>query len=262
MINQSLTDKQNLDLIFEHPLQERVRGFLRLESLFIQYNNNCALNNQENHFHALKILFEILEILKRSDTRAELIKELARLSKTFTLLSENPEVDTHKLDIFLKQIKQLHQWVLNYQGKFGDQLYKTPFIVSVKHRTNIPGGSSAFDCPELFLFLNQSKEKRREQLDFWLENIIGVKTSIEVILTIIRQSSGWEDKNAPQGNFVINGTEQPLQLLRIKLPNNSNIFPEFSCGKHRSNIYFMRFDKHYKKQQLKSAISFKLSCCY
>jgi len=261
MTIQSDTEKPQ-KLLFEYPLKEQVRSFLRLESLFSQFERNRVAVHADNHFHALKLFFEILEILERGDTRSELIKELARLAESFILLKKNPGVDLTKLDNFLSQINQLHQWVVNYPGKFGDKLRKDHFIDSVKHRASIPGGTSSFDSPDLYLFLNLPYQQRQQKLTGWLEDIQGVKTSIEVILRIIRDSGQWQQQTAPLGSFMLETGEQPLQLLRILLPKRDTLFPEFSCGKHRSNIHFMCFDLQHKKILQQKSIHFELACCH
>lgn len=248
-------------LLFEYPLKENIRGFLRLETLFKHFARNSQSSHSENHLHALKIFFEILEILERGDTRSELIKELARLREQFSVLTQNPEVDLAKLENFLKQIKQLHSWVLSYNGKFGDKIRKDPFIEAVKYRSSIPGGTCQFDCPDLFLFLNEPLEVKQKQFKLWLDDIKGVKTSIEVILRIVRDSGQWRGESAPMGSFIIETTETPLQLLRLRIDSASKIFPEFSCGKHRSNIHFMIFNDQHRKVPIQRPISFQLACC-
>ena len=257
-----LENSPDKTLLFEYPLKEHVRGFLRLESLFQQFERNTIAVHEDNHFHALKIFFEILEILERGDTRSELTKELARLSDQFKNLRDLPEVDSSKLDNFLAQIEQLYRWVLKYEGKFGDKLRKDPFIESVKHRTSIPGGACQFDSPDLFLFLNKSIENRQKQFSLWLEDIKGVKTSINVILRIMRDNGQWRQETAPMGSFLIDTSEVSFQLLRIKIPERLNLFPEFSCGKHRSNIHFMRFNELHRKIPFQSSVDFELACCH
>ncbi|PCI65110.1 MAG: hypothetical protein COB38_11700 [Gammaproteobacteria bacterium] len=249
-------------LLFEYPLKENIRRFLRLESLFKSFKSNTLSLNAENHLHALKYLFEILEMLEAGDSRAELIKELARYIEYFKMLKENPNVEVSKLDNFLKQLTQLHHWTLNYEGKFGDKVRKDSFITSVKQRSSIPGGNCQFDCPDLFLFMNKNHSERQEMLNQWIADINGVETSINVILRLIRDKTKWTAETAPLGNFMLDlkGTEN--QLIRIKLTTDSrSIFPEFSCGKHRSNIHFMRFNEHHKKSPISQPISFELACC-
>jgi cell division protein ZapD len=248
-------------ILFEYPLQESVRSYLRLESLFKQFQRNLLATDKDNHFHALKFLFEILEILERGDTRAELIKELSRLTEYFHQLEANPDVDTSKLSSFLIKIQQLHQWTHSYQGKFGESIRKHPFIESVKHRTSIPGGSCSFDCPELYLFLNKAHEIRQKELKSWIADVKGVETSVDVILRLIRDHGQWQTENAPLGSFILETSEQPLKLLRIRSMDHANTFPEFSCGKHRSSIHFMTFNAQHKKIPINAKIKFELARC-
>ena len=252
---------ENQELTFEYPLKEQIRSFLRLEILFKLLDRNLLSAHTDNHFHALKLLFEVLEILERGDTRAELIKELSRLSNLFEKMRENPQVDSSKLEVFLKQIKKLYQWILAYDGKFGDKIRKDPFIDSVRHRTSIPGGWCQFDCPELFLFNNHSAAVRKQYFDSWIEDIKGVRTSIEVILKIMRDTGSWQKVSAPLGSYMLDTSEHTFQLLRIKLSAEAGIFPEFSCGKHRSNIHFMKFNELHKKIAIQRNVDFEMACC-
>ncbi len=249
------------NILFEYPLQENIRSYLRLESLFKQFQRNCLASDKDNHLHALKLLFEILEILERGDIRAELIKELSRLMEYFHQLEASPDVDTSKLSNFLEKIKQLHQWTHNYQGKFGESIRKHPFIESVKHRTSIPGGSCSFDCPELHLFLNKPYEIRQKELKSWITDIKGVETGVDVILRLIRDNGPWQTENAPLGSFILETSKQPLKLLRIRKVEHADTFPEFSCGKHRSSIHFMTLNTQHKKIPINTKVKFELACC-
>ncbi len=262
-LNSETTDKTAaVTVLFEYPLQENIRTFMRLEYLFKQFRRNLLASNADNHFYCLKVLFEILEILERGDSRSELIKELSRLLDYFRALEANPDVDSSKLANFLKQIKQLHQWIHAYVGKFGDSLRRSPFVVAVKQRTNIPGGSCQFDCPELHLFLSRPHKQRQNQLITMVEDIKGVETSVEVILRLIRDTGQWSQQKAPMGSFMIETTDRAFKLLRIKTTIDREIFPEFSCGKHRSSVHFMAFNEQHKKMPIQTEIEFELACCF
>ncbi|MET1254665.1 cell division protein ZapD [Aliikangiella maris] len=249
-------------LIFEYPAKPQVRSFLRLESLFKRFERNRLATHPDNHLFALKILLEIVEILEHGDTRSELTKELARLSEQFSILRKNPEVDVKKLDTFLVQINQLKDWVFGYEGRFGEKIRKHPFIENVRYRTSIPGGYCQFDCPELFLFLNKEYSERQQLLLNWLENIKGIKTSVEVILKLLRDTTKWQHQEAPMGTFLIEATDPPFQLIRVKLEKTLHIFPEFSVGKHRSTIIFKSFNQDYKKIPQQKQVPFELACCH
>ena len=84
-------------LVFEQPLNERMRTFLRLDFLYSQalYHNETA--SQWGTRAAVSSLIDILAIITRSDVRSEALKELER---QLTLLGEfqsKPGVDTNRL---------------------------------------------------------------------------------------------------------------------------------------------------------------------
>lgn len=261
MTTENSKETSLIPVFFEYPLHENIRGFLRLEYLFKKFQRNLLSSNKDNHHYCLKVLFEILEILERGDTRSELIKELTRLLDYFQTLEANPEVDSSKLANFLKQIKQLHLWIHGYHGKFGDSIRQSPFIMTVKQRASIPGGSCQFDCPDLYLFLNRPHEQRQQSLTQFISDIKGVETSVEVILRLIRDTSQWNQQTAPMGSFMIETSQQSFKLLRVKAKFETEIFPEFSGGKHRCSVHFMHFNSHHKKVPVNSLIEFELACC-
>jgi cell division protein ZapD len=254
--------QQTKPIIFEYPLKESFRNFLRLEFLFNQYEKNAQRPHSDNHIYALKTLIDILDLLERSDTRSEITKELSRLSKSFDNYRENPHVDTTKLEVFLEQIKLLYQWIICHRGKLGEKLRQNPFIESVKNRFNVSSAICSFDSPDLFLFLKQPVKKRQESLMDWLSSIQGVKTSIEVILKLLRESGKWQSNKAPMGSFLIESEETPPLLLRVRLSSNEAIFPDFSCGKQRSFIHFMKYADNQRKIPQQKEIEFELACCY
>ncbi len=67
-------------IIYEQPLNERMRNFLRLEHLFnhIEFRSQDTL--EWDCRSTLESLLEINDLLSRSDLKGELIKELERHS--------------------------------------------------------------------------------------------------------------------------------------------------------------------------------------
>ena len=66
------------DLVFEQPLNERMRTFLRLDFLYNQalYHNEMA--SQWGSRAAMASLIDILAITTRGDVRSDVLKELER----------------------------------------------------------------------------------------------------------------------------------------------------------------------------------------
>ena len=91
-------------VIYEQPLNERVRSFLRLEHLFGISDHHCPQDSQWDSRIAISCFLEILDLLSRSDIKSDLIKELERHTVTLDVLKNNPNVDHHRLSEILNNI--------------------------------------------------------------------------------------------------------------------------------------------------------------
>jgi cell division FtsZ-interacting protein ZapD len=68
--------------IYEHPLNERMRFFLRLEFLFRQARHSLRGEAVWDSHNTLTTLLEILNIVSRIDIKTEVIKELEHQTST------------------------------------------------------------------------------------------------------------------------------------------------------------------------------------
>lgn len=227
-------------ILYEHPLSEQVRTYLRLEQLFaIQLH----LRDQEStfcHVGALRNLWEILDCLDRGDIKGELIKELEAQRIHFEQLEESPYIDSLKLKRFLEQLNQLLDWLGRYQGKFGAKLRSDRFIDMLKNRIRMPGGTCSFDLPELHQFLNKSTQYRQDCLKTWFAHLDGLGQCIKILLRLFRENGAFETVSCKQGVFQssLSNRSNP-QLLRVMLPSQSAYFPEISGSKHYFSIRFI-----------------------
>ena len=77
-------------ILYEHPFNERVRTYLRLEHLFKRFESlNLRDTPLDNHF-ALTTLFELVEAGGRTDLKSDILKDLERHKQQFTALRGNP----------------------------------------------------------------------------------------------------------------------------------------------------------------------------
>ena len=79
-------------LVFEQPLNERMRTFLRLDFLYSQalYHNEMA--SQWGSRAAVGSLIDILAIATRGDVRSDVLKELERQLTALTEFQSKPGV--------------------------------------------------------------------------------------------------------------------------------------------------------------------------
>ncbi|MDQ1227178.1 cell division FtsZ-interacting protein ZapD [Pantoea ananatis] len=65
-------------VLFEHPLNEKMRTWLRVEFLIDQLHDIMPLENTATALTFFRLVGELLDIFERGDMRTELLKELER----------------------------------------------------------------------------------------------------------------------------------------------------------------------------------------
>lgn len=249
-------------ILYEQPLNERMRAFLRLEHLFSQ-----VTHFQGGHFiwdsHAsVTALIEILTILDRTDIRSEVLKELDRHISGLSRLLESPSVDRSRLDHTLQELLAQQQKIQLLVGRLGSEIKDNELLNCVRQRTVITGGTCGFDIPSYHYWLNQPKATKTECLSRWVSAIQPLISGISVLLTLIRNSAFFEKQTAEQGFFQRSlDTQNPCQLLRIALPLDTAIYPEVSGNKHRVNVRFLAYTESGRPKQLEHPFEFEISCC-
>ena len=98
--------------------------------------------------------------------------------------------------------------------------------------------------------------------DLWIEPLKFIKESTNFILTLIRKSGNFQDKNAEKG-FYIQKLDQNknIQLVRITLSSDVYYYPQISVGKQRINIMFMTKDEANNLVQYQEDVPFLLTIC-
>jgi len=250
-------------IIYEQPLNERIRTFLRLEFLF--KNVDCALKDDTDiqSRDAISGLLSILTVFERSDLKQEIIKELERLVSNLTALENSPGVDKQALDALLSELDQIIDSLHLKKSAIGQDLRENDFLYSIRQRSSIPGGTCDFDLPAYHYWLQHTtNEQRIQQVLEWSEQFSAARAAIDMTLKLIRGSTGFSNNTAPAGFYQHSlDSNQSNQLIRVKVPEDADYFPEISGGKHRFTVRFMQFDLKQRAQQVSEDIEFSLSCC-
>ncbi|MFT5663588.1 MAG: cell division protein ZapD [Gammaproteobacteria bacterium] len=250
-------------IIFEQPLNERIRLCLRIETLMKRFHYFTSLKGDWSGYTALLGVLEITSLLERGDLKQELMKELERQHTALKSLSAHKEVDKSKLILILSRQKNAIERLHQLGGKLGDHIKRNDFLLTIKQRTSIPGGSCDFDLPELRYWLNQAHESRVTDLHRWAAPYIELESVIELVLSVIRDSATPEKVIAENGFFHQTlDPQQSNQLLRIGVPASEGIYPEVSAGKHRYSVRFLNplpIDE--TPSQIKEDVTFTLTRC-
>ena len=250
-------------IIYEQPLNERIRTFLRLEFLFSRVDNALQNNSELNNRDAIDGLLNILSVFERSDLKAEIIKEVERLISNLTALENSPGVDKTALEDLLSELDQTLDALHLTKSSIGQGLRENDFLYGIRQRSSIAGGTCDFDLPAYHFWLrHHSDEDRQSQILDWSKHFSAVHAAITITLQLIRGSTGFTEFTTSSGFYQHSlDSNLPTQLIRVKLAQNSEYYPEISGGKHRFTVRLMQFDINQRPQQINTDVAFLLSCC-
>jgi len=250
-------------IVYEQPLNERMRAFLRLEHLFGRAARCVDGADPWSSRYALGTLIDIMALLGRADLKPELIKELERHAATMESLARNPNVDAGRLEEVLGRVQSLRRTLRESESTPGHGLKNVELLSAVRQRASIPAGTCDFDLPSYHFWLQGPAETRARDLQSWLSAFDVLQEAISLCLQIVRESASATRETAESGFFQRTlDTAPPCQLIRVGLPADAPWFPEISAGKHRFTVRFMRLaDVSQRPVQADEDVSFDLLCC-
>jgi cell division protein ZapD len=250
-------------LIFEQPLSERMRTFLRLDFLYTQalYHNEIA--SQWGSRAAMSCLLDVLAISTRGDIRSDVLKELERQVATLNEFQSRPGVDTGRLKTVLANLIRLRGELMTAGSAFLQPLRDSEFLSAIKHRSAIPGGTCEFDLPDYYFWLSQSDETRMQTFNEWLGMLRPLCDAIAELLWLTRANGRARQEVAKAGSFHITfDRDTPIQLLRISLPKSMGIYPEISGSHYRCSLRFLKWNGlTARPSQADADVPFILSSC-
>ena len=250
-------------ILYEFPLNERMRNFMRLENYFAQLNYYSSNNTIWDSQSSLLILIEVLNIIDRNDIRSEVTKELERNIASLSLLIDAPQVDSARLRQILDELQtQLHA-VQHITGKITRSLREDDLLNSIKQRVAIASSVNSFDIPGFYYWLNQPAAVRKQQVQQWLDELSPIEGGINLLNGLLRDSTYFENGTAENGFFQKSlNPQQACQMVRIAVPNGATYFPETSGSKHRISVRFLSYEStNQRPYQISDDVAFSISCC-
>ncbi|WP_199610724.1 cell division protein ZapD [Flocculibacter collagenilyticus] len=225
-------------VVYEHPLNEKVRAYLRLEHLFLQLKASSSFLHAYQPISFFESIFSLIDIVERNDVRNDIVKDLERYEALLVKWSQHPDVQDNVLQELLQKVVSLQQQV-QHMPKVCNTLKSDKFLASIRQRFAIPGGSCGFDLPQLHYWLHQPEAQRSADISRWLKVIEPIERAIDVILSMTREYSQFSTHTAENGFFQ--DSAEGLELLRIRYDSTKGVYPTVSGNKYRFAIKFMRF---------------------
>ena len=231
-------------ITFEHPLSERVRNFLRIEYLFKRFQDEIVCSDSVwAHHLALATLFDIMECAARAELKLDILQELERQKQ---MMVQNR--DRQSALLLQEDLKQVAQGLLGIQQKFGQHLRENEWLMAIKQRMLVPGGTSPFDVPSYYYWQQRPFEERKADLQNWIRTLMPTYYAISVLLSILRKNSREVNCFAKHGN-----------MLSIEVDEADRAIPEVSANKYFTHIRFLAVsDERLRGSQLDQDIRFKM----
>ncbi len=253
----SLSDSQVT--IYEEPVQEKVRKFLKIEYLFDRIFYFKNKEDRKDNYNALLALAQLYEILSRSDIKSELIREIETHNTYFIKIKKVAEAqaDLSKLNSVLEKQDLLLKLIYNVESNYLDYLDD-----DVLCKTIIKNCFTTLQPASIEFWLTRDIVLRETQIDLWLEPLLFIKKSVDFILEIIRKSATFNDKLAEKGFFIEKlDPKKNILLVRVTLTSDLYYYPQISVGKQRLNIMFMSKDDKNNLVRYKEDVPFILTTC-
>ena len=241
------------DLIYEQPLNEKIRSYLRLEYLAEQLQANLDNDHQHRCFYPL---FSLCELTERCDYRGEVLQDLDRQLFALSNWQSLPSINNEEVSAYIDKLSVARE-VLQLSERPGQQIKQDRFLAALRQRFNMPGASCNFDLPQLHFWLAKPWDVRQTEYQEWMSQFACLLSPIKLLLDLTRQTTEYNQQQAVAG-FYQGNSEQALSLIRVKLTPEQGCYPTISGHKNRYAIHFVQFDK--QKHSDKS-IEFELATC-
>jgi cell division protein ZapD len=246
---------------YEFPLNEKVRTLLRLEDLFARMEHFTGHDHSMDHHAALVTLFEILEVACRADLKSELLQELERQKRALSSLHNNPAIAEDALQAILAEIDKAAADLHGTTGKIGQRLRENEWLMGIKQRAVMPGGTCEFDLPSYHYWRQQDAGSRRDNLRTWLAPFLPIQAGMKIILRLLRENGKVIRYTAHQGTFQQMQGGRIAQILRVTLNRELACIPEVSANKYAINIRFIAADYAAKSTLYEQDVPFDLTFC-
>jgi cell division protein ZapD len=249
-------------VLYEYPFNEGIRTMLRLEHLFDRLGQLVARDAPVDHHFALACIFEIMDVAARADLKSDLLKDLERHRGQLQGYRGHPGISESALDAITARMDHAFAGLNQLQGKAGQALTGNDWLMGIRSRINIPGGTCEFDLPGYYAWQQHAPERRRSDLQGWMTTLMPLAEALQVLLGLLRESGTPQRMMASGGQYQQSlPPGKPYQLMRVQLDEASGLVPEISGHRLMVLIRFMRPDADYRLRPTSTDAVFDLALC-
>ena len=249
-------------IVYEYPLNESMRTMLRLEHLFDRLGQLIEREAPVDHHHALATIFEIMDVGSRADLKSDLLKELEKHRQQLLGYRGNPAISEAALEGMLARIDGAFARLNQLSGKAGASLTANEWLMSIRSRISIPGGTCEFDLPAYYAWQQHDAARRRSDLLQWVGTLMPLAEALQVLLGLLRESGTPQQVVAVSGQYSQSlPAGRVYQLMRVRIDKALHLVPEISGHRLMMLVRLMRQEADGRLRPSDADSSFELTLC-
>ena len=247
-------------VIYEFPLNEKVRNYLRVEHLLTLLSHPDKTCDQHNEIQFFRDFFTLLDLIERIDLRTELLRDLSSYSTTLNSWLSYPNIDVKRIELIIAMVLSVSE-KLKASKRIGHEFKSDRFLTAIRQRFSIPGATCSFDLPKLHYWLSLDKNTKQQHLNQWLAPMMVIKDAVGTALQFIRNRDELTEVSAKNG-FYQGIADSKVELIRVQSTNSTPYYPTLSGNKYRYAVRFMAFsEKNNESVAVDDTISFLMASC-
>jgi cell division protein ZapD len=228
-------------ILYEYPFNERIRTYLRMEHLFRRLGELVQRTTPVDHHYALATIFEVMDVAARADLKADVMKDLERQKHLLNGYRGNPAIAERVLDEVIAQLDACFTALNRNPGKAGQALTDNEFLMAIRSRANIPGGTCEFDLPAYYAWQHHDPASRQADLERWASTLAPTAEALHLVLRLLRDSGAPQKVIANGGQYQQNLPQgRTFQLLRLRIDPALGLVPEISGNRLMVSVRLLR----------------------
>jgi cell division protein ZapD len=249
-------------ILYEYPFNERIRTYLRLEHLFRRLAELVERESPTDHHFSITTIFEIMDVAARADLKTDVLKDLEKQKHVLSGFRGNPAISEVVLDDVTGQLEACFAALNGLPGKAGHSLTENDWLMSIRSRVGIPGGTCEFDLPAYFAWQHMKPDARKLDLQRWITPLVPLAESIRVLLTLLRDSGAPQKVVAPGGLYQQTLPQgRTFQLARLHMDPALGLIPEISGNRLIVTVRLMRHGSDDRLHASTDDSMFELTLC-
>ncbi len=249
-------------ILYEYPFNERIRTYLRLEQLFRRMAELASRPHPLDHHFAIQTIFEIMDVAARADMKSDVLKDLDRQKAQLNGYRGNPAISEQALEAAIDKIDHCFVQLNELSGKTGQSLTENDWLMGIRSRMGIPGGTCEFDLPAYFHWQHHSPAERQADLQRWMMPLLPLAEAIVLLLKMLRDSGSAQKVVAPSGQFQQNLPQgRTFQLLRLRIDPKAGMIPEISGNRLMLSVRLLQLGDDERLHPVNEDGSFELTLC-